>query len=253
MVNEVHVEQRSAAWHAHRKGRITGSLVAAAVGISRYKSRKKWWREMRGLEPPFEGNPATEWGSKWEDAAISAYEEVTGNLVSSSGFMTRKGDAWWGASLDGKVGDDGIIEAKCPHRRTLYADIAPWYMAQCQSNMLVSGRSWCDYFCYVPPEDHDGNEAEGGIRVWRVEASKEYQEVLDGLVRKAFARFVLKIPPAHLKDRMLPDTWEELDPSDRLEYLLADEVPYGTKVGGRPEMPEVSYEVTHEEVWEPED
>jgi hypothetical protein len=156
------------------------------------------------------------------------------------------GDAWAGATVRGKPGHGvGIEVGGCR--------IAPWYMAQCQSNMLVSGRSWCDYFCYVPPEDHDGNEAEGGIRVWRVEASKEYQDVLDVLVRKAFARFVLKIPPTHLKDRMLPDTWEELDPSDRLEYLLADEVPYGTKVGGRPDMPEVSYEVTHEEVWEPED
>lgn len=59
-----------------------------------------------------------------------------------------------GYSPDGLVGDDGLIEVKCPrakaHVQTILADAVPeQYMAQCQAGLLVSGRQWLDYVSFV--------------------------------------------------------------------------------------------------------
>ena len=70
------------------------------------------------------------------------------------GFMVR--DDWGfkiGYSPDGLVGDDGLIEIKCPraktHVRTVLADEVPaHYMAQLQTGLLVSGRQWIDFVSY---------------------------------------------------------------------------------------------------------
>jgi predicted phage-related endonuclease len=56
------------------------------------------------------------------------------------------------------VGDDGLIEIKCPraksHLSTIVADEVPaYYMGQLQAGLLVSGRKWIDYvsFCAGMP------------------------------------------------------------------------------------------------------
>lgn len=71
------------------------------------------------------------------------------------GFMRYEGDGWTlGYSPDGLVADDGLVEIKCPrakgHVATILADeVPPFYMAQLQAGLLVSGRKWIDYvsFC----------------------------------------------------------------------------------------------------------
>jgi hypothetical protein len=75
--------------------------------------------------------------------------------VTEVGFMRRDEDGWTlGYSPDGLVGDDGLIEIKCPraktHVRTILADEVPvHYMAQCQAGLLVSGRKWIDWLSFV--------------------------------------------------------------------------------------------------------
>lgn len=71
------------------------------------------------------------------------------------GFMLREEKGWQlGYSPDGLVGDDGLIEIKCPraktHLKTILADEVPGrYMAQCQAGLLVSGRKWIDFVSFV--------------------------------------------------------------------------------------------------------
>lgn len=71
------------------------------------------------------------------------------------GFMRRDEDGWTlGYSPDGLVGDDGLIEIKCPraktHLRTILADEVPaYYMPQLQAGLLVSGRKWIDFVSFV--------------------------------------------------------------------------------------------------------
>lgn len=71
------------------------------------------------------------------------------------GFMRFDGDGWrLGYSPDGLVADEGLVEIKCPrakgHVSTILADrVPPFYMAQLQAGLLVSGRKWIDFvsFC----------------------------------------------------------------------------------------------------------
>jgi predicted phage-related endonuclease len=60
-----------------------------------------------------------------------------------------------GASPDGLVGDDGLVEIKCPntatHIDTLLDKEAPSkYVNQMQWQMACTGRAWCDFVSYDP-------------------------------------------------------------------------------------------------------
>lgn len=89
-----------------------------------------------------------------EPFAREAYAANYG-AVEEVGFMVRTEDAWTlGYSPDGMVGDDGLLEIKCPraktHLRTILADEVPaHYMPQLQAGLLVSGRKWIDFVSFV--------------------------------------------------------------------------------------------------------
>jgi len=94
-------------------------------------------------------------GIELEPAAFSAYESLTGEVVSRSGFLAD--DVWAiGCSLDGHVGDyEGILEIKCPKSAThvgyLRAGVVPAaYLPQILHNLWVSGAAWCDFLSYDP-------------------------------------------------------------------------------------------------------
>lgn len=76
--------------------------------------------------------------------------------VHEVGFMRLDTDDYTlGYSPDGLVGDLGLIEIKSPrskaHLRTILDDQVPsQYMAQLQTGLFVSGRSWIDFISYVP-------------------------------------------------------------------------------------------------------
>ncbi len=89
-----------------------------------------------------------------------------------------------GASPDGLVGDDGLIEIKCPlgttHTETLMTQEVPSkYIPQIQFQLLVTGRKWCDFVSFNPmfPEHLQ-------LFVRRVFADKEYQAELEVEVSK---------------------------------------------------------------------
>lgn len=81
--------------------------------------------------------------------------------VREIGFMRRDESEWsLGFSPDGLVGEEGLLEIKCPraktHLNTILADEVPsQYMPQCQAGLLVSGREWLDFASYV-----------GGMPLW---------------------------------------------------------------------------------------
>jgi hypothetical protein len=89
-----------------------------------------------------------------------------------------------GASPDGIVGEDGIIEIKCPmgttHTETLMSqDVPSKYMPQIQFQLLCTGRKWCDFVSYNPmfPEHLQ-------VFVKRVEADVDYQKELEVEVKQ---------------------------------------------------------------------
>ena len=155
-------EQRTPKWMTARKGRLTGSMVGAALGLAPYQSKEDCFRalvrSMHDMPSEFEGNIATEYGTNMEPQARSAYELRTGNTVQDAGFVPY--DDWSGDSPDGYIGQDGLIEIKCPFglRKDPSPEFKsihdqPHYYAQMQWQLLVTDRSWCDFYQWSPHGD----------------------------------------------------------------------------------------------------
>ena len=110
---------------------------------------------------------AMERGTDLEPSAKRAYTQATGHAVQDVGFILPDGTDAYGGSPDGLVGDDGLLETKCPLSETFltYHAVAPepddlgYYPAEClpgiykpqvQALLLISGRKWCDFFAFYP-------------------------------------------------------------------------------------------------------
>lgn len=96
-----------------------------------------------------------EWGIDQEPNALHAYTQQTGREVTPAGFILPDNTDAYGGSPDGLVGDDGLIEIKCPAPETLIsyhaAGVLPvQYKPQVQGLLLISGRAWCDFFVFHP-------------------------------------------------------------------------------------------------------
>lgn len=158
----IDAEQRSPAWFAARVGRLTGSCAGAM--LSTIKSGEAAARRdlrtrlvcerLTGL-PQDDGyvNADMLRGIEKEPEAFAAYEALTGQMVSRSGFLAHN-TLMAGCSLDGHVGDfAGILEVKCPrsanHLRYLRAGVVPVeHLAQITHNLFITNASWCDFVSY---------------------------------------------------------------------------------------------------------
>src|SRR5207344_415516 len=102
-------------------------------------------------------NGAMQWGIEKEADARAAYEWLKQTPVQEVGFVQHPTIAMSGASPDGLIGDDGLVELKCPntstHIETLLGQKVPEkYITQIQYQLACcgSGRQWCDYVSYDP-------------------------------------------------------------------------------------------------------
>ena len=126
----------------------------------------------------------TEWmerGNELEPRARDYYELATGNSVVETGFC-KHDKLECGVSPDGIVGDNGLIEIKCPspsvHVAYLRAGVLPTkYKQQIQGQMwLIDDREWCDFLSYHPSMP---------ALLVRVERDDEYIKLLQAEVEKA--------------------------------------------------------------------
>ena len=149
------IEQRSKEWFDQRKGKITGSSIGAILDFSPFTKPKDVMRRMvrdyLGCESEFQGNCATFYGTANESVAILDFTLETGLQVTETGFHVHPGYDWLGASPDGFVGDDAVIEIKCPYGKRdsdefLSINDQPHYFAQIQYEMFCTGRKKCYFF-----------------------------------------------------------------------------------------------------------
>lgn len=160
--------QGSEAWFAARLGRATASRVADIIAKTKTgysASRANYCAELvaeRLTGKPTEGfkSAAMQWGTDYESEARVAYEFLTDARVSEVGFVPHPTIAMSGASPDGLVEADGLVELKCPntatHIETLRGQSVPGkYVHQMQWQMACTGRRWCDFASFDPrmPEE----------------------------------------------------------------------------------------------------
>ncbi|QSM00622.1 YqaJ viral recombinase family protein [Oceanospirillum phage vB_OliS_GJ44] len=116
---------------------------------------------------------ALDWGKEHEDAARWEYEFVHSQSVDQVGICIQE-SLVYGASPDGLVGEDGMIEIKCPfisknHIATVINGMPSEHMPQIQGNLLVNGRQWCDFISFDPRID-----GEHRLYVQRIERDEKY-------------------------------------------------------------------------------
>ena len=156
------IEQRTEEWRQARCGKITASRMAAVMNTLKNgdsgAERRKYIGELvcerlTGEPIPHFQNAAMQHGTELEPLARQAYEFKTGNLVDECGFYEHPVIPNCGASPDGLIGDDGLIEIKCPesytHIETLRnGEIKQDYIYQMQWQMECTGRKWCDFVSF---------------------------------------------------------------------------------------------------------
>lgn len=196
------MEQRTDAWYQARKGRITASQVGAILGNAPYATRadvmRRMVREWHGAPAEFEGNIATEHGTRNEAGALTEYIMETGERVEDVGFVTR--EDWAGCSPDGLIGDDGGLEIKCPFglrkdETPAFKSIfdQPHYYDQVQFSLWVTGRDWWHFYQWSPR----------GTMLERMYASEDWRDENLPRLRQFYAEYLdeRENPEIHLEPK----------------------------------------------------
>lgn len=155
--------QGSPEWFAARVGKVTASRVADVVAKTKSgwsASRANYMAELiaerlTGEPAPSFTSAAMQWGLDQEPNAKAAYEFKNDAEIISAGFIVHPRIPDSGASPDGLIGPDGMVEVKCPntatHIDTLLSRTVPGpYITQMQWQMACTGRQWCDFVSFDP-------------------------------------------------------------------------------------------------------
>lgn len=156
------MEQRTDEWHKARYGWATASRLADLMAKTKSgpsATREKYLTQVvieRITNQPYSSgftSAAMQRGIELEPKAICAYEIITGNTVDPVGFVRHPSIDYAGASPDGMIGQDGLIEVKCPESHTHIATIEKGkidrrYMLQMQFQMACTERQWCDFVSF---------------------------------------------------------------------------------------------------------
>jgi len=159
-------EQGSDAWHELRRGTVTASRFKDVMSKGQGKTRKSYMYQLAaelitGEVTESYTNEYMEWGTLTEPQARAMYELESGNTVEEVGIITLDcGEI--AASPDGLIGEDGMIEIKCPKTTTqietfLSGKMPTSHKAQVQGQLWVSGRQWTDFVSFDPRIDGDSS------------------------------------------------------------------------------------------------
>lgn len=207
-MNDNTIEQRTEAWHKQRVGRITGSRIGAALGLSPWQKPsdiiRQMVREYHGAESEFVTNPAVDWGNRHESQAMLAFMRVTGLMVERCGFF-EYGNRM-GASPDGLTSDGGVLELKCPYNLRNGGEFKPlseqpYYAAQVRLEMLAAGRNHAYFAQYRPPvgDPLSFDYMSEDISIERVYLDPAWIDSVWPLVREFYAKFLSELNnPEHL-------------------------------------------------------
>ena len=145
--------QRTPEWYEARRGLITASDAAAALGIKPFASYKGCPRADL-LQKKLENRPFTsifvEHGVKYEDEARDAAMQQLGMRALDFGLLRHPELPWLGASPDGVTACGLCIEVKCPLRRKISDEVPEHYMPQVQVQMQVCGLDETLFIQYRP-------------------------------------------------------------------------------------------------------
>ena len=156
------VEQGTPEWFALRLGKVTASRLKDVIATTKTgysTSRDKYMTQLlleriTNIVAESYTNDAMTWGTEQEPFARAKYEGLASTLVEQVAFVNHPTIPMSGASPDGLVMDDGLVELKCPmshtHLESILGGIDDQYMPQVQWQMAVTERSYTDLCSYDP-------------------------------------------------------------------------------------------------------
>lgn len=199
------VAQRSKAWFAQRKKRITSSRLGGLLFLNNEDDYLSYWDEvLGGKEPVFSEQTKAymAYGVEHEEQAISAFMDAltpqhgsTARLhafrkdkartyklfMSETDFHPHK-EQWAGASPDGlyvlldednNLVERGVLENKCPAKdKRPYPHVKYYYVLQCYWHMTACGWEHTIFTAWGPRN----------LRAWRFKFDPDYWQILCNLV-----------------------------------------------------------------------
>lgn len=187
-------------WQKARLGKFTASRIGDLMTSGRGKNDiwgkvaenyiyEKISELLTGMPKETPETYAMAWGTKYEPYAIEAYNESRKMKANPMGTVYIPFNDICGGSPDGFVGDDGIVEVKCPnshnHFKTFISgEIDKNYIYQCQGNMLFSNRQWCDFISYDPRFQQKDLQ----LKVIRIQRDEDMCEAILNRINQATER-----------------------------------------------------------------
>ena len=157
------IKQGTDEWKQLRLGKVTASRVADILAKTKTgpsASRQNYLIELAiqrvtNIIQESYSNSAMEWGVENEAQARVAYEVASMNFVDQVPFVDHPTIKNFGASPDGLIGKEGLIEIKCPNSATHWEyfktkEAPKKYFIQMQAQMSCTGRKWCDFVSFDP-------------------------------------------------------------------------------------------------------
>jgi putative phage-type endonuclease len=151
-------EQGTQAWLEERLGHVTGSRVSDALAKKGTATRDNYlWQlvaeRLTGQVQESFTNAAMIRGTEQEPIARAAYEANSGHFVDQIGFVKHPSLEWFGASPDGLVGQEGLVEIKNPNTSTHLqyrksGQPPAKYRYQMMAQLSCTGRKWCDFVSF---------------------------------------------------------------------------------------------------------
>jgi len=152
------INQNTDEWMNLRMGKFTASSfkdLFSAKSTAAYQKaiNKVVFERVTGEQPESFSSEYMERGHEMEPLAVHQYELDTFETVDNGGFWSI-GD-YVGASPDGLIGEEGLIEIKSPAYNTMInylikKELPKIYYWQVHGQLYVTGRKWCDFMAYHP-------------------------------------------------------------------------------------------------------
>lgn len=184
----ISVQQKTPEWFALRLKYPLTASEARAIGNQGAGLETLIWEKLAEkyslADKEKYTNKDLERGVELEPLARDIYELQTGNKVEEVGFVINEEiSKVGGASPDGFVNDDGLLEIKCFEDKKHFQmivnglEIETQYQWQMQMQMLFTGRKWCDFVVYNP-------NFKQSLLIKRVYPDKEMQEAIKQGLKK---------------------------------------------------------------------
>lgn len=149
-------------WKQLRLGKATASRIKDIIAKTQKgysTSRDKYMTQLllerlTGTVAESYSDAAMQWGVEQEPFARAAYEAAKSVMVDQVAFVNHPTIEMAGASPDGLVNDDGLVELKCPmshtHLESLLGGLDDQYKTQVNWQMACTGRKWTDLCSFDP-------------------------------------------------------------------------------------------------------